>query len=277
MTIELKDLSFCYRRPVRALADISARIEPGLHLLIGENGAGKTTLLHIIAGLLFPSEGTCRIDGGETRLRLPSIASKVFLLDCEMNFPARTIEEMVRIHAPFYPRFSRELLDRYLDGFGRNATEKLRELSPGNRRKAMVAYALALRPEILLLDEPANGMDIESRAKLEQMMADAMEPDRTIIVSTHSVDDLRNLYDGVIMMCRSELLFAMTTDAIAERLYFATEDTPDAASLFSRQEIACYRSIKPNRDGRYSDVDVKLLYLSLHSPSFHSIMSILKS
>ena len=87
MKIQLEDLSLSYGR-VTALDGISATLDPGIHLLLGENGAGKTSLLHLISGLCFPTSGKCMIDGGPTRFRLPSVLSKVFYLEAGMALPA---------------------------------------------------------------------------------------------------------------------------------------------------------------------------------------------
>ncbi len=103
MNIQLENLTLRYGRKV-ALNDLTATIEPGIHLLLGENGAGKTSLLHLIDGLRFPTDGKCLVDGAPTRYRLPSILSKVFYLGAGMPLPARTIEELIKVHARFFPK-----------------------------------------------------------------------------------------------------------------------------------------------------------------------------
>lgn len=283
MQITLDNLTFAYRRAglqtydpqsratTPALQGITATIGPGLHLLLGENGAGKTTLLHLIAGLLFPSAGECKIDGCPTRFRLPSIQSHLFFTGINLKFPGRTIAEMVRMHAQFYPRFSPEMLAENLAAFGLDADTKLTSLSEGNLQKAKVAYALSLRTDILLLDEPTNGLDIESKLLLQKMIAKNISEDQTIIVSTHSVKDLQNLYDGVIDLHQGRLQYALSIDEITKKLKFVTSASPLEEALYSEMRIGQYFNILSNDDDTVTDPDFELLYMAVRH-SNHEIL-----
>lgn len=265
MTIELQDVTLRYgRRDPAALDKISAALGPGMHLLLGENGAGKTSLLHLIDGLRFPTSGKCLIDGGPTSLRLPSVLSKIFYLSAGMDFPARSIEELVRIHAQYYPTFSPEMLDRNLADFNIDASMKFSGMSTGMRQKAAVAYALALRTPILLLDEPATALDISSIRTLQRMMARCIEPEQTVIVATHHFADLERLYDSLLVLRNGHLLLAMPTDLIAERLAFVAGQTDSA--LYSMPALGSRRSIIANHGEAQTDIDYELLYLALHNP-----------
>ncbi|MDE7388170.1 MAG: ABC transporter ATP-binding protein [Muribaculaceae bacterium] len=265
MTIELTDLHYRYRRSAAdAIDGITATIGPGIHLLLGENGAGKTTLLHLIDGLLFPTSGQCTADGGPTRLRLPSVTSRVAFLGAGMPLPALTIREMTRIHAPFYPRFSAEMLAENLAAFGIGIDQKLSAMSMGTKQKAAVAYMLALRTEILLLDEPATGLDIASKQALQKMIARCVDPDQTVIVSTHNIADLEYLYDGVTVIRHGRLLLSAATDAILSRIRFVSSPVPPAEALYCESGMGGFRAIVPNADGADSAMDYRLLYSALH-------------
>lgn len=278
MEIQLKDLRFSYRKSHTAAIDgISATISPGIHLLLGENGAGKTTLLHLIDGLLFPTAGECRVDGGEPRLRLPSISSCMIFYGPDTQLPAASINEMVRIHSGFYPHFSPEMLAENLKAFGMTGAERLKNLSMGNRQKAAVAYMLALRTEIVLLDEPATGLDIESKEALQQMIARCVEPDQTVIVSTHNIADLRHLYDGVMVLSHGRLLLADSTDFILSRLVFTVSPVPPVDAIYCEPRLDRYHSISENADGEpCSDIDYRLLYMALHRPDNSRILNALR-
>ncbi len=107
--------------------------------------------------------------------------------------PADTISTLARLHGRvFYPRFDSAMLDENLAAFGINPSIPLSSMSLG-QRKAIAAYAPALRADILLLDEPANGLDIGSRDILRSLMARCVEPGQTVIVSTHTTADLQPL------------------------------------------------------------------------------------
>lgn len=264
MKIELTNLSLRYGRTV-ALDNISATINPGIHLLLGENGAGKSSLLHVIDGLRFPSEGKCLIDGGATRLRLPSIQSKVFYLEAVMALPARSISELVKVHAQFYPSFSSALLDRNLAAFNIDASTRFSAMSMGTRQKATVAYALALRTPVLLLDEPATGLDISSVRELRKLMAHCIEPEQTVIVATHHIHDLENLYDSVLMLRFGRLVMNMPADDIVGKFAFISSPTKPEDALFSISALGGYRSIVPNSGRDFTKIDYELLYLALQN------------
>lgn len=280
MDITFLDLGFSYpgKRQSRAIDGITAALGPGMHLLLGENGAGKTTLLHLIDGLLYPTSGKCLIDGGPTRFRLPSVLSKVFYLGAGMPLPAITIAELARIHACFYPTFSADMLSENLKEFGLDANMKLTGMSMGTRQKAAVAYALALRTPILLLDEPATGLDIVSKQTLQRMMARCIEPEQTVIVATHNIADLQNLYDSLMVMKSGRLILARSTDDILSRIAFvSTMADTDGNSLYSAPSLGANRCIVANDGTVDSDIDYQLLYLALQSPgASEAILDILK-
>ncbi len=270
MEIALHNLSFRYggKRSPLALDGVDAVVGPGIHLLLGENGAGKTTLLHLIDGLLTPTDGKCLIDGGPTHFRLPSVLSKIFYLGAGMPLPASSITQLVKVHARFYPEFSAEILDENLREFGIDAKQKLSAMSMGTRQKASVAYALALRTPILLLDEPATGLDIQSKQKLQRMLARCIEPEQTVIVSTHNIADLQNLYDSLLILQKGRLLLSMSVDDILGRIAFvSTMAAPDSETLYASPSLGANRCIVANDGSIASDIDYQLLYLALNDPS----------
>lgn len=267
MTIKLQNLTFGYsRKGARAIDDVSCVINPGLHLLMGENGAGKTTLLHLIAGLQSPTSGTCEIDGCPTRLRLPSVNSEIFFTGVNLEFPALTISEMARIHGQFYPAFSPSDLKNNLEAFGIDANQKLRSLSTGSYQKAKIAYALALHTGILLLDEPANGLDIEAKRTFNSLIASQVDSSQTVIVSTHNVIELERLFDGVIDLSHGKLLYAGTIDEITSRIRFSNCIVPPDDAIYSESAIDRFKCILPNTDGSYSEPDYQMLYMASRNP-----------
>lgn len=264
MEIELRNLNYNYNKKTRALSNLTATLGAGVHLLLGANGAGKTTLLHLIDGLLFPTEGKCLINGGPTRHRLPSVLSKVFYSGANMELPASSIDELIRIHACFYPSFSAEILNANLEEFGVDRSLKFSAMSMGMRQKASVAYALALQTPILLLDEPATGLDIESKQQLQRMLARCVGPETTVIVSTHNFSDLLPLYDSLLILDKGELLLNATVDEITDRLAFIVTDGPAPENaLFTRQRFGRYHSIIANHGNLETAIDFELLYLAI--------------
>ncbi len=273
--IELTNLTYSYYRGVPAIDNASAVISPGIHLLLGENGAGKTTLLRIIAGLLIPQDGSCTIENEDVKLRLPSTLRHVFMLPDTIELPTRTINEFAKIHSRFYPNFSAEVLTENLSDFGFTGDEDFAKLSLGMRHKAIVAYAISLRTDILLLDEPANGLDITSKKALRNMIARCTSEEQTVIISTHTVSDLKELYDGLIVLSKGKILVCRPTWEISERIACIDTPIPPVERLFMEQSLGMFHSIIPNDEGLTTDLNYHLLYMALMSPSRDSILEII--
>lgn len=275
--ITLDNLTFNYN-PGKHLSPpavdaVNAEISPGIFLLAGENGSGKTTLMHIIDGLLRPTSGSCLIDGAETARRLPSTLGKVFFLPDNFECPFATIGELGERHGAFYPRFDTGMLRENLHAFGLETDSRLKSLSLGMRRKAYAAYALALGTEILLLDEPTNGMDISAKRELRRMIGRCTAPESTVIVSTHTIDDLRSLYDALIVMHRGRMLLSMPLDVLSSRLAFVSGFEPHPDALYQEPSLGVFRALVPNDGTIETDVDFGLLYMGLLSPSRQKIIN----
>jgi len=274
--IELINSSFKYStREGEALASLSARIPEGIYLLAGENGAGKTTLLHLIAGVAAPTSGECLIDGIPADTDNPVYKGKTFLVEENTTVPMKTIREFAAIHSRFYPGFSDKRFFENLMAFGLTGNEPLRSMSLGNRKKAILAYALALGVEILLLDEPTNALDIQSKDILRHLIAENCEPNQTIIVSTHTVSELENLFDGAIMLRGSRLLFCASADDVSDVLAFETTRTPDPDALYSEANLGYALNIFQASDEEPTKVDWRLLYSSLYSPAATKILTLI--
>lgn len=270
--IEFKNISFTYDgSKIPALADINATLQPGLFLLAGENGAGKTTLLHVICGLAHPQQGECIVYGAEADSTLPTDMKNVFLLEENQYFPGKTIRNFANLHSRFYPNFSEKLFINNLQAFGLNGYEPLRTLSLGNRKKAQLAYVLALGVKVLLLDEPTNALDIEGRDIFRKLLVNTMASDQTVIVSTHNVPDLEKLFDGAIILQGSKLLFAGTEEQVAQRLALETSIQADPDALYSENQAGKFLNIYPAEKGQETRVDWRALYLALHYANSNEI------
>lgn len=275
--IELNHLTYAYRRGFVAIDDVTATVSPGIHLLLGENGAGKTTLLRLIAGLLFPSSGECLIDGTDMRSRQPSAMQKVFMLPDTMEIPTQTIRKFADVHSRFYPTFSREDFEENLREFSLTGNENFNQLSLGLRHKTLLAYVIALRTEVLLLDEPANGLDITSKKALRHILARCTSPEQTVIISTHTVADLRELYDGLLVLSHGHLLLAKTSWEISNKISCIATPIPPYEHLFMEQGAGLFNSIIINESGEPSDLNYGLLYSALMSPQRDRILDIINS
>ncbi len=275
--INISNLSYRYKSGTLALNDITTNIGPGIHLLLGANGAGKTTLLHIISGLLFPTDGICTFDSYDVSRRQPAVMQQLFFITDNMKFPMPTINEFKKVHASFYPSFSDEMLAKNLIDFGMTGDEQLSKMSLGNQKKAQLAYALALRTPLLLLDEPANGLDIDTKKILQTMLSRCISEDQTLIISTHTVQDFQYLFDGILMLSEGKCIISRPVWEITEKIAFIDSAIPPVGNLYSEPEFGLFHSIIENTEGISSNVNYQLLYSALHSPSRSKILNIINS
>ncbi len=264
--ITLENISFAYRKGVPVLIDASAQIMPGINLLLGPNGAGKTTLLKILATTLRPATGSYTMDGSCMDKRTVADLERIFMLAEDEMYPLATINDMVVRHACFYPSFSISALRANLAAYGMSGDEKLSEMSLGQRKKANVAYALALGTELLLLDEPANGMDIGSKKIFNQLLASNCRDNQTIIIATHTVHDMKNLFDGVIMLNQGHIELSASVEEVTSKLAFVTTSSLPANALYSEPDLQGYKAIViNNQEQAETSIDYVLLYSSLLS------------
>lgn len=263
--IELKDIAFSYSKKMPALTGVSARVGAGINLLLGPNGAGKTTLMKVMCGLLQPSAGECLIDGADISERRPSVLREVFYLSDDCVFPLKSVSEMVRSHAVFYPGFSMDMLKANLQAFGLTGNEQFKRMSLGTRKKANVAYALSLRPKLLLLDEPANGMDISSKKILARVIASNMGEGQTIMVATHVVHDLQNLFDSVTVLRNGMVVLSESVEALTAKYAFVVSEQLPSNAIYYERVLNGFHCILPNDGTMESHIDYELLYSSLTS------------
>ena len=206
--LQINEIDFSYgRRKAPVFEHFSLRFEPGhIYGLLGKNGTGKSTLLYLMSGLLRQQRGTVLFEGTDVRLRRPEVLQEMFLVPEEIELPHLSMERYVQLNACFYPHFDYEVLMRCMTDFDLDPKAKLDSMSMGQRKKAFVCFALATGTRLLLMDEPTNGLDIPSKSIFRQVVARHITEDRTLIVSTHQVNDVAMLLDHVVMLQGSHLL-----------------------------------------------------------------------
>lgn len=161
----IDSLTYCYPKAVRpVISGLDMELKPGgIYGLLGSNGAGKSTLLYLMSGLLRPQFGSVEFDGVSVWSRQPSTLADIFLVPEEFSLPSVRLDEFVRVNSPFYPRFSQEEMERYLQQFKLDPQIHLGRLSMGQKKKVFIAFALACNTSLLLMDEPTNGLDIPGK------------------------------------------------------------------------------------------------------------------
>ncbi len=265
--ITVKDLSFYYRRQRPLFESLSLEMQPGRIVgLLGRNGAGKTTLLQLMAGLLAPKGGEIRVEGFRPFDRHPGFLADVYMVPEEFSFPNTTIDTYTRAFSPFYPRFDREKLERILTEFQLKGDEQLNKLSHGQRKKFLIAFALASNCRLMILDEPTNGLDIPSKSQFRKILVGSVSDDQLVIISTHQVKDIDTIIDTVMVVDEGRLIFNETTDEITGNYYFDRVDSLENETfLYQEAGIGGYRVIR-NADGVHeSHIDLELLFNAIIS------------
>jgi ABC-2 type transport system ATP-binding protein len=261
--ITLSHISFGYKKKKLLLNQLNLNFKPGhIYGLLGLNGAGKSSLLYQICGLLFPHKGSVTVNGYAPKDRRPAFLQSIYLLPEEIAYQHTTIKGYANINAPFYPLFDRQLFENLLAEFKIPTANKLNEMSFGQQKKAMIAFAVATNSKILIMDEPTNGLDIPSKAQFRKVMAGILKEDQTIIISTHQVKDLDNLIDHIIILDDQKIIINETTEAISEKLLFtqtmdlATVPTP----LYQEGGLKGFAVLLENKNQQNSKLDIEFFF-----------------
>jgi zinc transport system ATP-binding protein len=219
--IDIRDLSFSFPGPVRILEDVKLQVPKGDFLaIIGPNGGGKTTLLRLILGLLRPDSGTVSVLGTSPAGAVGRIGYVPQMTGFERSFPVSVMDAVLmgRLHV-------RGVLRGYTDADRSIALEKMEllriaELSPrrigdlsgGQRQRVLIARALCSEPELLLLDEPAAGIDRENQENFYHILSD-INIDVTIVMATHDIGAISSYVSRI--GCMNVQLF-LHDDGISE-------------------------------------------------------------
>ena len=262
--MNVNQVSFGYgRKKAKVLDGFSMNLEKGsVYGLLGKNGTGKSTLLYLMAGLLRPQSGHILYKGVEVTKRYPETLQDMFLVPEEFALPNVSLKQYVQLNAPFYPRFSDELLKACLRDFDMNEDIHLGELSMGQKKKAFMCFALATNTSLLLMDEPSNGLDIPSKSQFRKVIASGMTDDKAVIISTHQVRDIDSLLDHVLIMDGSRLLLNESVASICDRLYFAEQgmNEPTDDALYVQPSVQGNSVILPNTYHEDSKLNLEVLF-----------------
>ena len=262
--IDIQNISYRYPgQKLPVFSDFSLQLtENRVYGLLGKNGTGKSTLLYLIAGLLRAQKGSVSCDSVPTCKRQAEILSDMLLVSEEFELPAVSLDNYVKLIAPFYPRFSNEVLRHCLEAFELKEVGNLHALSMGQKKKAYMSIALAANTRYLLMDEPTNGLDIPSKSQFRKVVADCMSDDRTIIISTHQVHDVETLLDHVSIIDGSRVLLDDDMGALADKYDFKLiqpqDDTEDV--LYAEPSLQGNMAILSHRQGEQTQVNLELLF-----------------
>lgn len=252
--IEIENLSHTYSAGTpfehKALENVSFSVERGEFIgIIGHTGSGKSTLMQHMNGLLKPSSGTVRLDGVDIWTDKKTTRQARFRVGLVFQYPEyQLFEETVYKDIAFGPK-NMGLREQEIDRRVREAasfvgvTEQQLQASPfdlsgGQKRRVAIAGVIAMEPEVLILDEPAAGLDPAGRAEiLENIQAYRKAKNATVMMVSHSMNDVARLTDRLLVMNGSRLVMDGTPDEVfahAEQLVEMGLDVPEVTRVFLR-------------------------------------------
>ena len=201
--IEIKNFTKKYDQ-VNALDDISLNIDLGkISGVLGPNGSGKTTLLKALAGLIRQDMGDIILDGQKiSNIDKNKIA---YLPDEKFLYANQSIKESSHMYGDFYDGFDRDFFDKILEYFYLNPKSNIKSLSKGDYKKLGLCLNLSRNADIYIFDEPLDGIDPISAAKIIDLIIEKAEDEKTFLISTHQIAQMENLFDQVIFLAEGRI------------------------------------------------------------------------
>ena len=269
--LQINNISFGYNKKRGNLfSDFSLNLEAGnVYGLLGKNGAGKSTLIYLMTGLLTPQSGEALMDGVNVRERLPKTMSDLFLVPEEFDLPRLSIKQYVSINAPFYPNFSMEDMQRYLEIFEMSdyIDVNMHSMSMGQKKKVFMAFAFATNTRVLIMDEPTNGLDIPSKSQFRKLVTTGMTDDKLMLISTHQVRDISDILDHVTIIDQSRVLLNISFADVMNKVAFRPLREGDQP-LFVLQSPYGPLGAVPAEEGEETKVDLEMLFnATLQNPA----------
>lgn len=248
--IEIDHVSRSFGR-IKALDDVSFTVpEHSILGLLGRNGAGKTTIMSIMAGQDRATEGRVDILGHSPFEHAATLSQISYVRDNQRYPDDYKLHHVLRIAPEFAPNWSADLAAELADGFRIPTSTRIKKLSRGQLSSVAIVLGLASRSSITLLDEPYLGLDVTARALFHTMLLrDYDEHPRTIVLSTHLIEESAALFDRVVILDQGRVVVDDDTDAARDRA-FTLSGTRDAVAevlgdhpVLERQSIGGLASV----------------------------------
>ena len=204
--LEMKNVTKCFGS-FKALEDLSLRVPKGsVYGLVGPNGAGKTTVIRHLTGIYRPDRGSVTL-GGQPVWNDPAVKERIgYISDDVFYFPAATLEDMHRFYRRMYEQFDEERYRKLKEIF-QLPQGPIRRFSKGMQKQAAFHLTLAARPEVMILDEPVDGLDPVMRRQVMSLILDQVaERGTTVLISSHNLRELEDVCDHVGILDHGKML-----------------------------------------------------------------------
>ena len=237
-----------------ALTDCTLSVPPG-HVagLVGPNGAGKTTLLHLAVGLLTPTAGTIEVAGGRPAASPAQLARVGFVAQDTPAYAALPVADHLRMGAHLNPGWDARLAADRIRKLGLDPRQRAGKLSGGQRAQLALTMAIAKRPELLILDEPAASLDPLARREFLQDLTETVAGQGiSVVLSSHLVADLERVCDYLIVLTAARVQLAGEVRELLEAHRLLTGPRTDPASFPAGQQV-----ISASHDGRQTTLLIR--------------------
>jgi ABC-2 type transport system ATP-binding protein len=248
--LEFENVHGSYLAGEEVLSGVSFSIQEGQVVgLLGKNGAGKTTLIHIAMGMIRAQEGTVHLFGLDPQEDPVPIKRRVgFVSENQILPPAMRVEEVIRFHRELFPTWDLGLEQALRERFTFPGNSRVKSLSKGQARQLAVLCAVAHRPELLLLDEPAGGLDPAARREfLETAIQLLSESGTTILFSSHHMTDVERMADRIVLLHDKGVLIDSELDDLRENYALALLPASGKLNAAALAKASCCIRVREHR------------------------------
>jgi ABC-type multidrug transport system ATPase subunit len=219
--IDTADLRKSYGE-LEAVRGLTLHVPAGsIYGFLGRNGAGKTTTIKVLLGMTHPTAGDARVFGMAASDTASSVAIRRrtgFVSEDKDLYDFMTVEEMIRFTAPLFPKWRKDLEERYLRKFDLRPAQSVKSLSRGMRTKLALLLALSRGAELLILDEPTSGLDpAMTEEVLQALVSHVASEQMTVFFSSHQIAEVEQIADHIAIIDRGRAAVAGTLDDLRER------------------------------------------------------------
>ena len=204
----------------KILDDLCLHVPRGaVYGLIGPNGAGKTTLIRHLVGIYRPNDGCVKVGGAPIYENPVCKQTIAYVPDEIFYFEYSNVRDMMKFYAEHYPKFDMEKCRKLMEALSIDEKRAFRKLSKGMQKQVALLFAICIRPEVMILDEPIDGLDPVMRRQIWSLvMQDVAEFGTTVLVSSHNLRELEDVCDHVGILHRGKLLLERSLHELQENI-----------------------------------------------------------
>jgi ABC-2 type transport system ATP-binding protein len=259
----------------RGIERVSFKISKGeIYGLIGPNGAGKTTTIRIILGLLSSDDGEVFADGKELPRQLNVMKQRIGYLPGEISlYPSMRVSRFLQYNRNFYKNYSKKYENELCEYLDLDKNKRFKELSLGNRKKVGIVQALVHKPDLLILDEPTNGLDPLLQKRLYTLIEGVKKRGCAILFSSHNLLEVERLSDRVGIIKEGVIIEEMSINQLSEytqkviTVYglkdskklkdFERQESSNGATIFQIKKTRLKEFLRVLNQSEYTDVQIR--------------------